>query len=56
MEVAHTAEGVRDLIQKIINQYNFDKSKIVAVVCDEGSNLVRLFLQMIEQNLESFKS
>ena len=56
MEGAHTAEGVRDLIQKIINQYNFDKSKIVAVVCDEGSNLVRLFLQMIEQNLESFKS
>jgi hypothetical protein len=34
MEGAHTAEGERDLIQKIINQYNFDKSKIVAVVCE----------------------
>jgi len=56
MEGAHTAEGVRDLIQKIINQYNFDKSKIVAVVCDEGSNLVKLFLQMVEQNLASFQS
>jgi len=65
------AENVKVTIEKIVNKFKFDKTKIrglikrsflvknfififclfilfihLAVVCDEGSNLVRLFLQL----------
>ncbi|RNA03548.1 zinc finger BED domain-containing DAYSLEEPER-like [Brachionus plicatilis] len=39
------AESIKACVEKIINQYEFDKTKICGVVCDEGSALVRLFKQ-----------
>jgi hypothetical protein len=42
----HNAEDIKIAVDKIINQYTFDKSKIKGVVCDEGSSLVRLFKQL----------
>ena len=42
----HNAENIKIAVEKIINQYTFDKSKIKGVVCDEGSSLVRLFKQL----------
>ncbi len=42
----HNAENIKIAVEKITNQYTFDKSKIKGVVCDEGSSLVRLFKQL----------
>lgn len=39
------AESIKICIEQIINQFEFDKTKIEGVVCDEGSALVRLFKQ-----------
>lgn len=41
----HTAENIKAAIERIINEYNFNKSKVNSVACDEGSNFVRLFKQ-----------
>ncbi len=41
----HRAETIKAAIESIVNSYEFNKNKIKAVVCDEGSNLVRLFKQ-----------
>lgn len=43
----HTAENIKICIEKIIGEYKFDKSKIVGIVSDEGSSLVRLFSQLL---------
>ena len=43
MRLPQNAENVKKAIETIINGYNFNKIKIFAVVCDEGSNLLRLF-------------
>lgn len=43
MEGSHCAENVKKAIETIINKLEFNKAKIVSVVCDEGSNLLRLF-------------
>jgi len=42
----HTAENIKIAIESIVNQYNFDKSKIKGIVCDEGKSLIRLFKQL----------
>jgi hypothetical protein len=43
MSLPQNAENVKKAIESIINGYNFNKIKIFADVCDEGSNLLRLF-------------
>ena len=39
----HKGENIAEAINSIVNNYEFDKSKINATVSDEGSNFVRLF-------------
>ncbi len=43
IRLPQNAENVKKAIESIINGLNFNKIKIFAVVCDEGSNLLRLF-------------
>lgn len=43
---AHSAENIKSGTERIVNKYNFNKSKIISVVCDEGRNLLRLFRQL----------
>ncbi|CAF0713084.1 unnamed protein product [Brachionus calyciflorus] len=48
----HSAENIQQAIETIVNEYDFDKSKIKGTVCDEGSSLVRLFGQLFfDENL-----
>ena len=45
--ISHSALNCQDEITKIVNGYpGFDKNKIKAVVCDEGSEFVALFDQI----------
>jgi hypothetical protein len=53
MRGKHNAENIKSVIEKIINEYDFDKSKLNGIVCDEGSNLKRLF-QQAENGEEDF--
>jgi hypothetical protein len=41
----HTAENVKTMVEKIVNDYRFNKTKIVSVATDEGKNMCRLFNQ-----------
>lgn len=50
MEGSHNAEGLKTAIERIINELEFDKSKIRSIVTDEGSNFLRLFKQYINEN------
>ena len=36
------AENIEAVIEKIVNEYDFIKTKVTGVVCDEESNFVRL--------------
>ena len=55
MPGAHNAENIKKAIESIINKIKFNKNKIVAVVTDEGSNLLRLFKQIDDSYyIESF--
>ena len=47
----HNAENIAATIKKILQQYTFNYGKIKAIVCDEGSALVRLIKQIL--NLEN---
>ncbi|RMZ94235.1 hypothetical protein BpHYR1_021201 [Brachionus plicatilis] len=51
MKGGHCAENIQIAIEYIINKYCFDYRKIVGVVCDEGSSLVRLFGQLLDQRI-----
>ena len=50
MKGPHTAENVLVAIKEILDKFQFNKSKIAAIVCDEGSNLVRLFGAINSEN------
>ena len=52
MNGAHTAENIKEAVEAIVNQYEFDKSKIRGVVSDEGSNFVKWLRQLINENLD----
>ncbi|RNA43669.1 transposase-like protein, partial [Brachionus plicatilis] len=39
------SESIKEAIEKCVNKYEFDKTKIAGVVCDQDSALVRLFRQ-----------
>ena len=41
----HTAENITELIENILNKYNFDKSKIVSVTIDEGRNIQKILIR-----------
>ena len=43
MNSRHKAENIQVKVEEILNQYEFDKSKIVSIVTDEGSNFLKLF-------------
>jgi len=48
------AENIAKTIEMTVNEYNFNKNKIKAIVCDEGSALLRLFKQILDiDELES---
>ena len=50
----HNAENIAKTIELTVNEYNFNKNKIKAIVCDEGSALLRLFKQILDiDELES---
>ena len=50
----HNAENIAKTIEMTVNEYNFNKNKIKAIVCDEGSALLRLFKQILDKDeLES---
>ena len=40
---SHNAENIKEAIEAMINKFEFDKSKIIATVSDEGSAYLRLF-------------
>ena len=50
MKDAHTAENVLVAIQEILAVFKFNKAKISAIVCDEGSDLLRLFSPIDSSN------
>ena len=45
MESSHDAEHLKDCIEKMINAYSFDKSKVYAIILDGARNMVRLASQ-----------
>jgi hypothetical protein len=46
-------KNIKKCIEEVVNAYQFDKSKIAGIVCDEGSNLVRLFSQLENVSFEA---
>ena len=50
MKGSHTAENVLVAIQDILCEFTFNTLKIRSIVCDEGSNLVRLFKMLTSEN------
>ncbi|RNA32364.1 hypothetical protein BpHYR1_052918 [Brachionus plicatilis] len=40
-----SAERIKDEVEKVVNDFDFDKKKITGVVCESASFLVRLFRQ-----------
>ena len=42
----HNAENIGLTLEKIVNQYSFNKNKIKGVICDEGAALVKLLKQI----------
>ena len=48
----HRAENIKIAIEQMIISYSFDKSKISSIVSDQGSNFVRLFKQIPNNELE----
>jgi hypothetical protein len=53
MEGGHTAEYIQISVEKLVNKFKFNKAKIVGIVSDEGSALVRLFKQISNEDLET---
>ena len=45
MPGAHNAENIKHAIESMINKFDFNKTKIKSVVCDQASALIRLFGQ-----------
>jgi hypothetical protein len=45
MENSHEAEYLKECVEKMINSYTFDKSKIYAIVLDGARNMIRLASQ-----------
>ena len=45
MESSHEAENLKNCIEKMINAYSFDKSKVYAIILDGARNMVRLASQ-----------
>ncbi|RNA09202.1 zinc finger BED domain-containing 1-like [Brachionus plicatilis] len=39
------AESIKELVEIVVNKFDFDKKKKLGVVCDQGSSLLRLFKQ-----------
>lgn len=39
------AESIKEFVEQIVNKFDFEKKKIIGVVCDQGSSLLRLFKQ-----------
>lgn len=48
----HDAENLKSLIESIVDEYGFDKAKLMEVVGDNGSNICRLF-ELFEQDQSS---
>ncbi len=46
----HNAEYIKEAIEELVNNFEFDKSKLNATVSDEGSAYVRLFKQLSLSN------
>ncbi|CAF0840058.1 unnamed protein product [Brachionus calyciflorus] len=51
----HNAENMKLCIEKVVNTYEFNKNKLSAIVCDEGSNLVRLISQLENIDFEALE-
>ena len=51
MPVNHCAENIQTATETIVNKYDFNKSKLKAISCDEGSAYVRLFKQILSSEI-----
>ena len=46
MTGGHCAENIGLVLEKVVNVYKFDKTKIISIICDEASSLSRLIGQL----------
>ena len=51
MNGPHNAENIASVSAKIVNQYDFDKSKCHAYLSDGGKNFLKAFPQMLNSDL-----
>ena len=50
MPDSHNTENIQLTIELITNHYDFDKSKIKGIVCDDGISLGQLFGQIFDDD------
>lgn len=42
----HTGQNIKNLIQHVLNKYNYDFNKITRIVIDNGSNMIKAFKEL----------
>jgi hypothetical protein len=42
----HTGENVKNIVQKVLNSYDYDFDKIIRIITDNGSNMIKAFKQL----------
>ena len=42
-QTSHTADSIKSKIDQILSKYDFDRKKIIGIMCDQGSNFVSAF-------------
>jgi hypothetical protein len=42
----HTGENVKNIVQKGLNNYNYDFDKIIRIITDNDSNMIKAFKQL----------
>ena len=47
MPLPHTADHVRDLVHKVLSEWNIPLNKIMVIVTDNGSNMVAAFKKFV---------
>ena len=55
MSGKHISENIEAAVEKIINRFEFNKSKCSSVIADKGSSILRLFKQIQPQLEEEIK-
>ena len=42
-QTSHTADIIKSKINQILSKYDFDRKKIIGIMCEQGSNFVSAF-------------